>query len=298
MNTSPNYYEVLGIAVDASSSEIKAAFKKLALQYHPDVYKGVDAHERMRVILRAYQTLNDPAARQQYDMQHSKYVKGRDSSPNVYDHSASSTLTHDDVRARAQDISARARRDRQRYYDFPDFPAGQSVHIDLIDIAYTLSPAEARGLVQQGMLRGNAPKAEKQTYFCHRCHHCWQKQGPTDDLPPYCPKCQAADWAEFLLLRCLHCCAVFESEQIRYEIGSHHYGGRAHSATTDLCQPYELFPLCPYCGSARWSPAEDARIGELQLRIARRSTKLRLALICVALVIMVMVGAVVLGVMR
>ncbi|HEX3641178.1 MAG TPA: DnaJ domain-containing protein, partial [Ktedonobacteraceae bacterium] len=99
MNTSPNYYEVLGIAVDASSSEIKVAFKKLALQYHPDVYKGADAHERMRVILRAYQTLNDPVARQQYDMQYSKYAKGRGSSPNVYNYNPSSTLTRDDVRA-------------------------------------------------------------------------------------------------------------------------------------------------------------------------------------------------------
>lgn len=298
MNTAPNYYEVLGIAVNASSSEIKAAFKKLALQYHPDVYKGADAHERMRVILRAYQTLNDPALRQQYDMQHSKYAKNRGSSPNIYDYSTASASTRDAVRARAQDISAKARRDRQRYYDFPDFPAGQSVHIDLIDIAYTLSPAEACELVQQGMLRGNAPKAEKQTYFCHRCHHRWQKPSPMGDLPPYCPKCQATDWTDFLLLRCLHCCAVFESEQIRYEIGSYHYGKRVHSTTADLCQPYELFPLCPYCGSARWSPAEDARIAELQLRIARRSTRLRLTLICVALVIMVMVGAVVLGVLH
>src|SRR5437588_3823048 len=143
MNTSPNYYEVLGIAVDASSSEIKAAFKKLALQYHPDVYKGADAHERMRVILRAYQTLNDPAARQQYDMQHSKYVKGRGSSPNVYHYNPSSTFTRDDLRARAQDRSARARRDRQRNYDFADYLASQSVHMDLLDTASTFSTALA-----------------------------------------------------------------------------------------------------------------------------------------------------------
>jgi hypothetical protein len=296
MNTSPNYYEVLGIAVDASSSEIKAAFKKLALQYHPDVYKGADAHQRMRVILRAYQTLNDPVTRQQYDAQHSKYIKVRGSAPEIYDHSTSSILTRDAVRARARDISAKARRDRQRYYDFPDFSVGQSVHIDLIDIVYTLAPAEARGLVQQGMLRGNAPTTKEQTYFCHRCHHCWGEQSSTHNLPPYCPKCQATDWAEFLLLRCLHCCAVFESEQIRYEIGSRSYGGKKHS--TDLCPPYELFPLCPYCGSARWSPAEDARIGELQLHIARRSARLRLVVICIALIVLAMVGAVMLGVVR
>ena len=57
-----DYYALLGVAVDAPTSDIKAAFKKLALQYHPDVYKGDDAHERMRVLLQAYQTLNDPNA--------------------------------------------------------------------------------------------------------------------------------------------------------------------------------------------------------------------------------------------
>lgn len=298
MSTSPNYYEVLGIAVNASSSEIKSAFKKLALQYHPDIYKGVDAHERMRVILQAYQTLNNPTARQQYDIQNSKPAKASGSSSNVYERSRSSTLTREAVRARAQHISARARRDRQRYYDFPDFPPGRPVHINLIDIAYTFPLAQARELVQHGMLRGDAPEAERQTYFCHRCHHRWEKQSSTNNLPPYCPKCRSADWAEFLLLRCLHCCAVFESEQIRYEIGSHYYGKRVYSTTTDLCQPYELFPLCPYCGSARWSPAEDARIGELQLRSMRRSNRLRLVIICLALVALVMAGAVMLEIIH
>jgi hypothetical protein len=298
MSISPNYYEVLGIATDASSREVKAAFKRLALQYHPDVYKGTDAHERMRVNLQAYQTLNDPAARQQYDALHSKYVKGRSSSSDAYNHSASSTLTRDAIRARAHNISAKARRDRQRYYDFPDFPAGQSVHIDLIDISYTLSPTEAHKLVQQGILRGNAPKAEEKTYFCHRCHHRWEKRSSTSTLPPCCPKCQATDWAEFLLLRCVHCCAVFESEQIRYEIGSHHYGRSVHSASTDLCQPYELFPLCPYCGSARWSPAEDARVAELQRHLALRSAMLRLLAVCAVLIVIVMVGAIMLGVIH
>jgi curved DNA-binding protein CbpA len=298
MNTSPNYYEVLGIPVDATSRQIKAAFKKLALQYHPDVYKGVDAHERMRILLQAYQTLSDPAARRQYDIQHSKYGTACESFPSAYERNTSSIVTRDAVRARAQEISARARRDRQRYYDFPGFPVGQSVHIDLIDIAYTLVPQQARELVQQGMLRGNAPTTERQTYFCHRCHHRWEEQSSMDDLPSNCPKCQATDWAEFLLLRCLHCRAVFESEQIRHEIGLHRYGRRARRAAADLCQPYELFPLCPYCGSARWSPAEEARRGELQLHIARRSTRLRLVGICVALIVLLVVGAVILGVVR
>ena len=60
MNSFIDYYEVLGVDSHASASTIKAAFKKLALKYHPDVYKGSDAQERMRDLLIAYQTLSDP----------------------------------------------------------------------------------------------------------------------------------------------------------------------------------------------------------------------------------------------
>ena len=297
MSTSSNYYEVLGVPMDASSSQIKAAFKKLALQYHPDVYKGVDAHERMRIILQAYQTLSDPTARRRYDFQHSKYSKYCSSSI-VYERNTSSTLTREAVRAWAQDISARARRDRQRYYDFPDFLPDQSVHIDLVDVTYIFLSTQAHELVQHGMLRGEAPRTEGQTFFCHRCHHRWEEQSSTNDLPSNCPKCQAPDWTEFLLLRCRYCCAVFESEQIRYEIGLHRYGRRVHRTATDLCQPYELFPLCPYCGRAHWSPAEEARISELQLRRRGRSRKLRLVIICLALVLVAIGGAFLLWIIR
>src|SRR5947209_19553705 len=74
MDSFTDYYAVLGVTKDAPNDTIKAAFKKLAHQYHPDVYKGEDANERMRALVQAYKTLNDPSARKQYDMQRSEHL--------------------------------------------------------------------------------------------------------------------------------------------------------------------------------------------------------------------------------
>ncbi|QBD79046.1 J domain-containing protein [Ktedonosporobacter rubrisoli] len=291
-----DYYAILGVDADASPTAIKQAFKKLALQYHPDVYKGEDAHERMRLLLLAYQTLNDPVARKRYDLQRAEHLPSarRVSSSGTPAAKATATTT------RQRPPSPQARRDRQRHYAFPDLRVGQAARIDLGDMVYSLSEDEARALLEQGMLRGIAPEAEKDTYYCHRCHHRWAPAGSREeeDLPASCPACRATDWMEYLLLRCVHCCAVFESEQIRYEIGSYAYGKRNVLGSEALCPPYELFPLCPYCSSARWCPAEDKRVHTLRQRAAQQAALWRMIWIGVALVAMVVIGVVALGVLR
>jgi hypothetical protein len=196
-------------------------------------------------------------------------------------------------------VSPGARRDRQRRYAFPDFRDSQPLRVDLGEIVYALSPNDARSLVRSGLLRGSRPDVKKYTYFCHRCHHSWsaepgQGSGAAGDAPRYCPKCQARDWSEFLLLRCVHCCAIFESEQIRYEIGHYTYG----ADTSGLCPPYELFPLCPYCGTAHWCPAEDARVDVLRRNAEQRATMMRWLWIGVALVTILVVGVMAFGVWR
>ena len=303
MNSFTDYYAILGIEVDAPPSAIKSAFKKLALQYHPDVYKGDDAHERMRLLLLAYQTLNDPVARRQYDARRSEYVQdgGVLRPASMPGTPTRSTASASSQRSRAE-VSPRARRDRQRHYDFPDFRDGQPVYIDLIDMAYVLSPIEARSLFQQGMLRGVVPETEEHAFYCHRCRHTW-KTVPAHDgrerrnLPRLCPKCKATDWAEYLLLRCLHCSAIFESEQIRYEVGTYTYGTGNPLDDAALCEPYELFPLCPYCGTARWCPVEESRVKVLRERADRRGVVLLLLWVSVAVVVLV-VGAVILEVLK
>lgn len=62
-----DYYEVLGVSKSASADEIKKAYRKLALQYHPDRNKGKDAEGKFKEVTHAYEVLSDVQKRQTYD---------------------------------------------------------------------------------------------------------------------------------------------------------------------------------------------------------------------------------------
>ena len=64
-----DYYEVLGIQKGASEDEIKKAFRKMALKYHPDRNQGdKEAEEKFKEVNEAYSVLSDPELRKKYDM--------------------------------------------------------------------------------------------------------------------------------------------------------------------------------------------------------------------------------------
>ena len=62
-----DYYEVLGVPKDSSEKDIKGAYRKLAMKYHPDRSEEPDAEEKFKELSEAYAVLSDPEKRQKYD---------------------------------------------------------------------------------------------------------------------------------------------------------------------------------------------------------------------------------------
>lgn len=68
MRTQKDYYQVLGVSENASSDQIKKAYRKLAVQFHPDKNPGnKEAEAKFKEISEAYYVLSDPERRKQYD---------------------------------------------------------------------------------------------------------------------------------------------------------------------------------------------------------------------------------------
>ncbi len=77
MATTRDYYDILGISKTASGAEIKSAYRKAALQYHPDRNKEPDAEKKFKEINEAYEVLSNDQKRKTYDQfGHAAFTQG------------------------------------------------------------------------------------------------------------------------------------------------------------------------------------------------------------------------------
>jgi curved DNA-binding protein len=75
-----DYYATLGVDRGAAADQIKAAYRKLARKYHPDVSKEAGAEEKFKEVSEAYETLKDPEKRAAYD-QLGRHAQGEEMRP-------------------------------------------------------------------------------------------------------------------------------------------------------------------------------------------------------------------------
>lgn len=76
-----DYYDILGVARDATQDQVKQAYRRLARKYHPDVSKAADAEERFKEVGEAYEVLKDPDKRAAYDQFGDRWQSGQEFTP-------------------------------------------------------------------------------------------------------------------------------------------------------------------------------------------------------------------------
>jgi curved DNA-binding protein len=73
-----DYYDTLGVPREASTDDIRRAYRKLAREYHPDVNKDPGAEDRFKEVAEAYEVLRDPDKRERFDRLGANWRAGQD----------------------------------------------------------------------------------------------------------------------------------------------------------------------------------------------------------------------------
>lgn len=154
-----DYYEVLGVARDASPDEIKKAYRKLAHQYHPDVSKEADAEHKFKEVAEAYATLKDPEKREAYDAL-GRHPQGQDFVPphqwQQHFHEESADFSDVDLADLLAAFAAAQRAEQQerarRPIDGQDFETGMPVTLEQVyagaegELTISLPDYDAHGM--------------------------------------------------------------------------------------------------------------------------------------------------------
>lgn len=157
-----DYYEILGVSKDATADEIKKAYRKLAMKYHPDKNPGdKNAEERFKEISNAYEVLSDPEKRRAYDQ---GGIKG------VYDMGFQGFTNTDDIFRHFSDIFGDL--------SFGRMEAGPERGADL---RYNLNVS-----FMEAAFGGERQIKVQRSEICSTCHGTGARPGTN---PVTCPEC-------------------------------------------------------------------------------------------------------------
>lgn len=205
--TKRDYYEVLGVARSASDDDLKKAYRRLAIQLHPDRNPGnKQAEERFKEVNEAYQVLSDPERRSQYDrFGHSAFQGPQGQGPfGGFDFSQGFEEVFSDIfgdffgtgRGRARSRSRRG--DDLRYdleVEFEEAARGTEkvVRFQRLTLCESCNGTRARGgstgARQCPNCRGTGQVRTQQGFFSISTT-CSQCRGEGTIISDPCPKCQ------------------------------------------------------------------------------------------------------------
>lgn len=171
-----DYYEVLGVSQNATDAEIKAAYKKMAIKYHPDRNPGnKEAEEKFKEAAEAYDVLRDPQKKQRYDQ------FGFDGLNGSGGFGGGASMNMDDIFSMFGDIFG-GRGGFGGFSGFGGFGSSQTQYKggDLrLRVKLTLNEA-ASGITKKFKVRKKV--------VCPHCHGTGSEDGRTEK----CPKCGGA----------------------------------------------------------------------------------------------------------
>lgn len=110
-----DYYKILEINQTATQEEIKAAFKKQAVKWHPDRNLGTDTTEKMQEINEAYLILKDKEARERYDREYLRYKEFTQQSKSYHQEK-----TSQDYKQSQSESNQRKEKAKEPNYEFDD----------------------------------------------------------------------------------------------------------------------------------------------------------------------------------
>jgi len=175
-----DYYEILGVPRNATKEQIKEAYRKLALQYHPDRNKSPDAEEKFKEISEAYAVLSDDEKRAQYDHFGHAGIDGRYTAEDIFRGADFETIF----------------RDLGFGFDFNDlfsrFFGGRRVYEEArgrdISMTLTITLEEAASGVTKEI---QVPRTER----CKACNGSGARRGTT---PTVCSRCQGRGEVQYV----------------------------------------------------------------------------------------------------